>query len=173
LSNYNELYIPGKTYFLTLVTHDRQPILTTESGQTCLQKAWKQQQLVRPFETVALCILPDHLHSIITLDDADVETRIEKIKAAFAKSYLKTQGIAHSIEHPIWQNRFWQHRIRGQRDFSDHLDYLHYNPVRHGLVDQCKEWPYSTFHKFVHNGWYDEDWGEIELELFSKLKFGE
>ena len=61
-------------------------------------------------------------------------------------------------EYDLWQRRYWEHTIRGDRDFEKHVDYIHWNPVKHGHVAQAADWPYSTFHRFVARGVYPPDW---------------
>ena len=182
MTNYRRLYVPGGTYFFTLVTHNRRPILTSELGRFCLRRAWKTEQKRRPFQIVALCLLPEHLHCMITLpeDDDNFSTRIQKVKAGFTQLYLQHGGVEAPVtlsklkkkERGVWQRRFWEHCIRDENDFGNHLDYIHYNPVKHGLVHAPALWPWSTFHRFVRIGWYDKEWGKTEAD-FRNLKFGE
>jgi putative transposase len=68
-------------------------------------------------------------------------------------------------EHDFWQRRFWEHQIRNDLDFERHVDYIHYNPVKHGLVTQVSQWPYSTFHRYVNHGVYPRDWGNDPGEV--------
>ncbi len=119
-------------------------------------------------------ILPDHLHCIWTLppDDANFSMRWRLIKTEFSRrcpeqyKLSQPQSRVHKREQAIWQRRFWEHQIRDEQDFAQHVDYIHYNPVRHGLVDAPSSWPYSSFHWYVRDGCYPTDWGangEIHL----------
>ncbi len=181
--NYRRLYVPGGTCFFTLVTHNRRPILTSELARTCLRRAWTAEQQRRPFQSLALCLLPEHLHCMMTLpeDDDNFSVRVQKIKAGFTRLYLRKGGIEAPVtlskqnkkERGIWQRRFWEHGIRDENDFGCHLDYIHYNPVKHGLVTTPKLWFWSTFHRYVRMGWYDADWGETERDQLNNLTFGE
>ena len=183
MSNYRRYYVPGGTYFITLVTYNRQPILTSSLARSCLRQAWLIEQSRRPFETVALCLLPEHLHVMIMLPehDADFSTRIRNIKMRFTRTYLKNGGHEsavtlskkHHKERGIWQRRFWEHCIRDDKDFENHLHYIHYNPVKHCLVENTTFWPYSSFHRYIKMGWYENDWSEMKPDHFSQLEFGE
>ncbi len=122
----------------------------------------------RPFEIFAIVVLPDHVHSIWNLPtgDSDFSSRWAAVKTKFTRSYLAGRGAEAPIsesrrkkgERGVWQRRFWEHFIRNGNDLKQCLDYLHYNPVKHGLVQHVKDWPLSSFHRFVHLGEYEEDW---------------
>ena len=110
-------------------------------------------------------VLPDHLHAIWTLPegDADFATRWQLIKAAFSRALPAGEQISESrarkAERGIWQRRYWEHTLRDEQDFVRHTDYVHFNPVKHGLVYRAKDWPYSSFHRMVRLGLYPLDWG--------------
>lgn len=125
-------------------------------------------QSTHPFRIDAWVLLPEHLHCIWTLPEGDMNfsKRWGLIKANFSRE-LKGQRTT-----PVWQNRFWEHLIRDDRDLQTHLDYIHYNPVKHGLVESPKDWPYSTFHRYVQEGFYPLNWGE-GVSFQSIDKFGE
>lgn len=169
MPEYRRTFIEGGTYFFTVVTYNRFAILTTEEGRNFLHEAWLEVCERLPFETVAVCILPDHLHCIWTLPegDANFSGRWKEIKRVFTRRYLEQVGpgrvvSASRIKHgeaAVWQRRFWEHAIRDEEDFCRHLDYIHYNPVKHGLVQRVSDWPYSSFHRYVKRGWYNPDWG--------------
>jgi putative transposase len=169
MPNYKRNYVPGGTYFFTVVTHERRPFFTTEIARTCLRDAIAKQQAKRPFEMVAVVLLPDHLHTIWTLPpgDDDFSIRWAGIKEAFSREYLKNGGLEGSLsnsrkkhrERAIWQRRFWEHTCRDEDDLKRFLDYLHWNPCKHGLAKNVKDYAYSTFQQFVKLGEYDENWG--------------
>jgi putative transposase len=164
MSHYRRANDPGAYYFFTVVTNDRRAFLTDEATRGCLRHAWRIVRERRPFQLIALCLLPNHLHCIWKLpeDDADYSTRWASIKAIFTREYLRQGGVegarnrSHRRRHEaaIWQRRFWEHRIRDQRDFSRHVDYIHFNPVKHGLVTDPSDWPWSTYHRYVREGYY-------------------
>ncbi len=120
-----------------------------------------------PFIVDAIVVLPDHLHCIWTLpdNDADFSTRWRLIKSEVSRhcseGYKRQRSSSRLAkgEQAIWQRRFWEHQIRDDRDFAQHVDYIHYNPVSHGLVAAPKDWRYSSFHRYVRGGIYPEDWG--------------
>ncbi len=124
-----------------------------------------------PFNVDAIVILPDHIHSIWTLpeNDADFSARWQLIKARFSRSIAGGEQISQSRsrrgERGIWQRRFWEHVVRDERDFRAHMDYLHFNPVKHGHAASVREWPHSSFHRLVQKGFYAADWGDAgEIE---------
>jgi len=167
MPNYRRSIIPGGTFFFTVVTFDRRPILISELSRLILRRVWKRAQKEHPFVVDAICVLPDHLHCIWTLPEGDAaySMRWGAIKGLFTKEYLKSGGQSGVInesrkkrgEAAVWQRRFWEHTIRDDEDFANHVDYIYYNPVKHGLVPQVKEWP--SYFKYVREGIYDVGWG--------------
>src|SRR5262245_49351778 len=172
MPNFRRLYVPGGMYFFTLVTQDRQPILTENTSRDYLRIALRTEQAKRAFTINAFVLLPDHLHTIWTLpdSDADYSTRWKQIKEAFTEAYLAGGGMeatrtASRMRHGergVWQKRFWEHTIPDEDDLKRCVDYIHWNPVKHGLVQWPREYPWSTFHRFVTLGEYDRDWGRGE-----------
>jgi putative transposase len=173
MPEYRRARITGCTYFFTLVTHRRRPILTTPIGLDALGRAWRRVSSIRPFETVAVCLLPDHLHAVWTLPDgdADYSARWAAIKVLFTRRYGDLRGSdttdrslsrAARGERNLWQRRFWEHTIRDGDDLRKHIDYIHYNPVKHGYALRPTEWRWSTLRRYVRAGWYDPRWGECE-----------
>ena len=170
-------------FFFTVVTFDRRPILTTDLGVSCLREAWRSTRETMPFETEAVCVLPDHLHTIWSLpdDDTDYSTRWRKLKGVFTRSFRKLGGVGsprgpsrrRTGEAAVWQRRFWEHRIRDTEEFRHHVDYTHFNPVKHGLVTSVADWEWSSFHEHVANGWIEADWGTIEPNGIGDLDAGE
>lgn len=175
----------GATYFFTVVTHERRRILCLEQSRAVLRWVIRNVQLEYPFTIEAFVLLPDHLHCIWTFPkgDTDYSKRWGMIKKEFTKQvrndierllgedHLTESRIKHR-EAGIWQRRFWEHLIRDQNDFNRHCDYIHYNPVKHGLVSQPSEWAYSSFHRFVKAGKYAPEWcAPVDVE--SQADFGE
>jgi putative transposase len=169
MSEYRRNYVPGGTYFFTVVSHQRAPILTTDLGRKCLRQALTQEQAKRPFEVVAIVLLPDHLHTVWKLPagDADYSLRWSKIKEQFTRFFLELGGqegaqttsrVRHR-ERSVWQRRFWEHTCRDDDDLKRCIDYIHWNPIKHGLAVRVKEYPWSSFRKWVELGEYDLDWG--------------
>lgn len=175
MPRYRRISAPGGTYFFTLVTHRRRRILASDIGRSCLRRAFDETCDRLPFETVALCLLPDHLHCVWRLppDDADFSSRWARIKSLFSRYYRKESHAASAVgasrqrrrEVQIWQRRFWEHLIRDDEDLRRHVEYIHYNPVKHALVNEVRDWQWSTFHRYVRDRAYDADWGGSPADL--------
>lgn len=133
-----------------------------------MHDAWKDTQRRFPFETIAICLLPDHLHCIWKLPgfDSNYSIRWKEIKYRFTVGFLKEIGPGgernesrqNRQEAAIWQRRFWEHTIDGEEDFENHFDYIHYNAVKHGLVERAVDWKWSSFHRYVREEIYDANW---------------
>ena len=159
---YRRNFLPGGTFFFTVTLADRHSrLLVDYIGR--LRNAFRAARLERPFTIEAIVILPEHLHAILTLPsgDADFAGRWRRIKGHFASALLDV-----SVELPrrpngelaLWQRRFWEHTIGDEIDFTRHVDYIHFNPVKHALVRRVADWPHSSFHRFVRQGALPEDW---------------
>jgi putative transposase len=182
MSHYRRANTKDATYFFTVVTYRRQPLLCDTKVRDALRKAIESVRINRPFKIDAWVLLPDHLHCIWTLpsDDADYAIRWGLIKRsvslACATDYKRLDWMSASKrkhrESTLWQRRYWEHRIRDDQDFTRHVDYIHYNPVKHGLCEQVVDWPYSTFHRYVARGEMGIDWGGRE-NTNSGERFGE
>ncbi len=169
MSNYRRLKINAKTYFITVVTYQRKTIFSTDLASSILRDAINKTREILPFEIDAWVLLPDHMHAIWTLpdNDADFSKRWGMIKKEFSKSAkekiknTKTISKSRSVrrESNYWQRIFWNHMIRNEKDYRIYMDYLHYNPVKHGHVKQVKDWPYSSFHRYVKESIYPLNWG--------------
>jgi putative transposase len=147
---------PGGHYFFTLVTRERVPWLLDPLARSRLREALRKVSVQRPFAIDALVLLPDHLHALWRLPpyDSDFSTRWRLVK------HHVTIGLDRAV--CAWQPRFWEHLIRNNEDWRRHVDYIHRNPVKHGLVSTPRDWPYSTFQRAVAKGWYSPDWGASE-----------
>jgi putative transposase len=163
MPNYRRNFAPGASYFFTVAAADRSARLLTDHI-TLLRRAVSEVKRDMPFDLLAMVVLPDHLHCIWSLPpaDADYPTRWKKIKARFSRGLPKGEQSSTSRitkgERGIWQRRYWEHTLRDDDDLCRHIDYIHYNPVKHGHVQAVKDWPYSTFHNYVREGIYPEDW---------------
>nr|VFK56432.1 MAG: putative transposase [Candidatus Kentron sp. TUN] len=161
--DYRRAKIPGAQYFFTVVIEHRRHLLIEHMDR--LRAAFRHVQPRHPFRIDAIVILPDHLHTLWTLptDDSDYANRWMRIKRTFSSGFPalpSNSSQKRKREKGIWQRRFWEHCIRDERDRQNHLDYIHYNPVKHGYVEQVRDWPYSTFQRLVKRGWYTADWGQ-------------
>ena len=159
--------LTGTSYFFTVVTHQRRPILCDDPVRAALRHAFECVRVRRPFVVDAMVLLPDHLHCIWTLPDGDsnFSLRWSQIKHHVSHTCgpLYPMTLSRSRQErgraSIWQRRFWEHHIRNESDMERHVDYIHFNPVKHRLVATAAEWPYSTFGRFVREGVYTPDWG--------------
>ena len=160
---YRRSNINGATYFFTVNLADRKSPLLTENIDA-LRTAFRKVQKTYPFEIVAMVVMPDHLHAIWQLpeNEADFSLRWSLIKAAFSKTFSKTEHVSASRkikrERGIWQRRFWEHLIRDDNDLEKHVAYIHFNPVKHGYVSKAIDWPYSSIHKTIARGDVDQCW---------------
>jgi len=181
MPDYRRAFIPGGTYFFTVVTFERRHILTSELSRPILREAIEYIRELHPFTVDAICLLPDHLHCIWTLPDGDTNysTRWSAIKALFSKKYLAGGGQASERsnsrsrkgEVAIWQRRFWEHAVRDGDDFNRHVDYIHYNPVKHGLVENPRDWQWSSFHRYVRAELYESEWGAVEPDSIKEVNW--
>ncbi len=160
---YRRNRVPGGTFFFTVTLADRRSRLLTEHIDL-LRGSWRAVRRVRPFETLAVVVLPEHLHAVWRLpaSDDDYSGRWRAIKSGFTRR-LARRGLSISRtasgEYRLWQRRYWEHTIRDDADLQHHVDYIHYNPVKHGLAVRVADWPYSSFHRYVRSGWLSGEWG--------------
>ncbi|MDP1671685.1 MAG: transposase [Burkholderiales bacterium] len=168
--------VPGGSYFFTVALFNRhKDWLVTHVD--LLQDALRQTQRMQPFEIDAMVVLPDHLHAVWTLppDDADFAQRWRAIKSRFSRALVKSGvSVRQSADgaYNIWQPRYWEHTIRDEQDLAHHVDYIHYNPVKHGHVTRVADWPHSSFHRYVRAGRLPADWGGVAVEDKSQ-RYGE
>ena len=168
----------GATFFFTLNLADRKSRLLCHeiNGLRNAIRAVKQQH---PFDIDAMVVLTDHLHALMTLPDGDnnYPRRWALIKAGFSKHIPKQEYINNSRrekrERGIWQRRYWEHRIRNEQDYENHVSYIHYNPVKHGHVRKAVDWPHSSIHRYIASGIINEDWGGTNSNNLAAMSFGE
>ena len=172
MMRYRRVKLEGAMYFFTLVTHERRKLFDDPELVALLDAAIGRIQVRHPFEQVAHVVLPDHLHTIWQLppEDANYSMRWRLIKEAFTKAYLKlyrppviNESRQKKGEQGLWQRRFWEHLIKDEKDLADHVDYIHLNPVRHGLVAAPRAWPHSSFTEWVARDVYELNWGSGEM----------
>jgi putative transposase len=176
MTDYRRAFIAGGTYFFTVNLEDRRSRLLTEH-MGLLRAAFRYTRKRHPFVFEAVVVLPDHLHAVWTLPEGDVDfpLRWQLIKATFSRELPSGEFVSRSRarkgERGIWRRRYWEHAVRDQDDFDRHLDYIHFNPVKHGYVPRVRDWPYSSFHRMVRLGSYPGDWGGESSE--AREGFGE
>lgn len=183
MPEYRRATTKGGTYFFTVNTYRRQPVLTKPEIRQVLQEGIQQTRQAYPFIIQAWVLLPDHLHCIWTLPegDADFAKRWGMIKRYVSKrcgdrlnhDEWLSESRRKRNEITLWQRRYWEHLIRDEADFAKHVDYIHWNPVKHGYVQGVGDWPYSTFHRFAARGTYPRDWGGCVTGQWKDADFGE
>jgi putative transposase len=167
---YRRARTKGGSYFFTVVTFKRERFFIKPENILLLRESFRYVMDKHFFKIDAFVLLPEHLHCIWTLPegDCDFSKRWRLIKTYFTrKCDVKNKHKPHETrirkqEQAVWQRRFWEHLIRDEKDFSNHADYIHYNPVKHGLVKAPKDWKYSSFHRYVREGKYDVNWGAMQ-----------
>jgi putative transposase len=176
MPRYRRAHVPGGLFFFTVVLADRSSDLLVRHVDR-LRRIYGSVRERLPFETVAVCIIPDHLHALWSLPrgDADYSLRWSLIKSGFSRGLPgytpRNSSKIIRRERRIWQRRYWEHAIRDDADLERHVDYIHFNPVKHGHVSQVSDWPYSSFHRYVAHGMLPPDWGGRADEIIGT--FGE
>jgi len=167
MPNYRRAWTQGGCYFFTVVTYQRRPWLCLPEARQALRQAIQTVRAKHPFAIHAWVLLPDHLHCVWSLPEGDdnFALRWRLIKLIVTKQCRHLDCLHQDIsrakrkERTLWQRRYWEHRIRDEADYAAHCDYIHFNPVKHGLCERPDEWPWSTFHRFVQEGKYAAEWG--------------
>ena len=169
MPNWRRAHVPGGTFFFTLVTDHRRLIFHWNDARTILGNVIRECKSTHPFEIRAIVLLPDHLHAIWCMPSGDTNYsgRWQWIKTQFTQRWLAsggtevqtTQGRKNDGRRGVWQPKFWEHTIRNEDDFERHFDYIHYNPVKHGLVKCPEDWRWSSFQRWVRQGVYPKHWG--------------
>jgi putative transposase len=160
---YRRNLIPGGTFFFTLTLADRRSsVLTDHIG--ALRAAFRKTRDEHPFAIDAMVVLPEHLHAILTMPDGDIDYsgRWRRLKGLFTRSVVAAGGSMSRDdrgEYELWQRRFWEHTVRDETDFERCADYIHFNPVKHGLAASPAAWPYSSLQRYVRAGMLPADWG--------------
>jgi putative transposase len=182
MPNYRRANISGGTYFFTVNTLNRQAFLLDDDVRAALREGITLVRQSHPFTVNAWVLLPDHLHCIWTLplNDCDFSTRWRVIKRTVTqrcgtrlnRPELMTAWRTQRRQSTLWQHRYWEHLIRDESDYRRHVDYVHWNPVKHGYTMCAGDWPYSTFHRHVAAGIYPPDWG-IDASVYVEDKLGE
>ena len=175
--NYRRSFVPGGTFFFTVTLKNRRSNLLIERIGL-LKDAFNKVKEMHPFIMKAYVIMPEHLHMIweLPIGDANYSLRWKKIKALFTKSIIKAGLELSRTKHNecrLWQRRFWEHMIKDESDLENHVNYIHYNPIKHGLVEELRDWPHSLFHYYVQSGRICEGWGSSRPSIVDGVCFGE
>ena len=173
---YRRAIVPGATYFFTVNLQNRKSNLLIKKIDV-LRYVFKKVQQKHPFYIDAIVILPDHWHMVMTLptDDCNYALRLSQIKSTFSRQIEPNELMSNSRqkkrERGIWQRRYWEHLIKDPTDYEHHINYIHYNPVKHKYITKPSDWPYSSIHRFIHEGILNSAWGDSER--FDHCGFGE
>jgi len=167
MSNYRRMFAQNHPVFITISTYNKQPIL--DNHYKLIKESWKAAKAKFNFNIFAYCILPDHIHLILELDNIFDYPKIigfmkwyfsRNIDSKFTKPIYLSDSKQKKREKGIWQRRYYEHTIRNDDEFQTYVDYIHYNPVKHGWIKSVKDWKYSSFHDFVKLDHYDIEWSE-------------
>ncbi len=167
MTNIRRYFRENDIIFVTHVSNNRMPILIDNFD--LLWKAVETTNLKTRFEIIAWSILPDHFHMIVDPKNNNLSSLMKHIKLSFSWHYRKRAGL---VKGRVWQNRFWDHIIRDEKDLNKHIDYIHYNAVKHGLTSNTIDWKFSSFQNYYEDGLYSKDWGSTEKISLSG-EFGE
>jgi len=169
MPEYRRVFVPGGTYFFTVVTEGRARFLCEDRARACLREAFRIGRARWPFAIDAVVLLPDHLHALWSLPagDAAYPRRWAAIKRQFSSRWLATGGDEAAVSagrhrqrrRGVFLPRYWEHAIRDEHDFERHIDYIHFNPVKHGLCRCPRDWAVSSFHRYAQSGDYEPEWG--------------
>ncbi|WP_027524544.1 transposase [Bradyrhizobium sp. Ec3.3] len=178
MTSYRRNFVPGGTFFFTVNLVERKLSLLTTHIEL-LRAAFRETRQRHPFTIDAIVVLPDHLHTVWSMPEghADFATRWRLIKSTFSRNLARVERISASRagrgERGVWQRRYWEHTIRNETDLARHIDYVHINPVKHGLVGRVSDWAPSSFHRFVKLGIYPADWAGVVSRDEDGPQFGE
>ena len=174
--NYRRVFISNSYVHLIIVAYNRKNIFITNIE--LLRQAFKNAKKFFNFKIIAICVLPDHIHVILNPENIKEYPKIiTSIKYYFSKNYnvgleTPTYGYINKGEKGVFQRRFFEHTIKDEEELNNQINYIHYNPVKHELVNNVKDWQYSSFHKFVEQGMYEYNWGSLkDIENIKNLDF--
>jgi len=165
MTSYRRNFVPGASFFFTVNLADRRTNLLIDHVEL-LRSAFRDVRNRHPFSIEAIVVLPDHIHAVWSLPEGDTDyaTRWRQIKSAFSRKLPPGEYISQSRlrkgERGIWQRRYWEHTLRDEDDLTRHIDYIHWNPVKHGHAPSIGAWPYSSFARMVRAGVYAADWAD-------------
>lgn len=162
--HYRRSRVVGGTFFFTVTLRDRRSDLLVRHVDL-LRDAWRAAKDRVAHDVVAVVILPEHLHAVIEMrdDSGDYSRLWQDIKKGFSRR-VAASGWRMAGGRSLWQSRFWEHTVRDDADLRAHVDYVHFNPVKHGLTTCVVDWPHSSFHRYVREGWLPRGWagaGEV------------
>ena len=164
------LYVPNVIYFITTVTHGRELVFAEKGNIKILRETVRRVKEKYPFGMRAFVFLPDHFHLLIQVfPHSSISQIMHSVKRNVTLNLKKVYSISKSTR--LWQRGFWDHVMRDERDYVNHFHYIHYNPVKHGYVSKPENWPHSSFHTYLSEGWYETGWGHTEPQYLKELNF--
>jgi putative transposase len=157
------VYETEGVYFITAVAHQRHPFFATDEEVNRLRETLRAVKEIYPFTMRGFVFLREHVHLLLQVGPGvDISQTMHSLKRNYTLNYKKGRGENGRVT--LWQKGFWDHVIRDERDFLNHLDYIHYNPVKHGYVSKPEDYPHSSYQEYVRRGWYEPSWGHMEIE---------
>ncbi len=176
--NYRRVFVPNTYLHIIITSYNKKPLFIDNID--ILRTAFKNTMQVYKYEIIAICVLPEHIHLILYPKDINNYPKIiSSIKHYFSRNVgqvcptddLKI-GYKNKQEKGIFQRRYWKHTIKNEEELNKQINYIHYNPVKHGYIHSVKDWDFSSFHKFVQLGLYEENWGSLkDIENIKNLNF--
>ena len=160
--NFRRYYIPGSAVFLTQVVEGREPVFNDFELIELLLETLRNVKQFHPFNMLGYVFLPDHFHLLVQVPGGNFSEIMHSLKPNFTKAYKQSLELSSGDSMKFWQKRFWDHVIRDDRDFENHLHYIHYNPVKHGYVTDPRSWKYSSYIEWEKRGLYSTafEWDE-------------
>jgi putative transposase len=170
MPDFRRYYIPGAIYFIVAVTKKRRRVFAEETHIELLYEVMRDVRQIKPFKPLAYSIIPDHVNLLIKpTGEANISRIMLSIQRTFTLTYKEVYGITRSLS--LWQSRFWDHIIRDEDDLRRHVDYIHFNPVKHGLVARPEDYSHSSYRYWLKKGYYAEGWGHSEPENLKGMDF--
>jgi putative transposase len=170
MPNFRRYYVPEAMYFIVAVTRDRRPIFADEANVDLLYRMLRRVKRIKPFTLFAHSFIPDHINLLLKpTGEANISRIMLSLKRSFTLAYKQLHGIEMSLS--LWQPRFWDHVIRDEDDLKRHVDYIHYNPVKHGFVKCPEDYAHSSYRYWLDRGYYELGWGHSEPHNLKGMDF--
>ena len=170
MPNFRRYYVPDAIYFIVAVTKDRRDIFADAFHIDLLFEVMRQVCRRKPFGLLAYSVIPDHINLLLKPEGKSNISRIMlSIKRSFTLRFKELHSIKESLS--LWQSRFWDHIIRGEEDLRRHFHYIHYNPVKHGLVSRPEDYSHSSYQQWLEKGYYEIGWGHVEPAGIKDMAF--
>lgn len=170
MRTFRRYYVPNAIYFIVAVTKDRRELFDQAANADILFETMRYVRTIKAFELFAYSFIPDHINLLLKpIGKANISQIMFSIKRSFTFNYKRAHGIKDRLS--LWQDRFWDHIIRDEDDLKRHFDYIHYNPVKHGLVTCPEDYAFSSYRHWLEKGYYEVGWGHVEPEDLKGMEF--